>query len=141
TYTGNTFVNSGAWTLNTPGANGTTIVALRGDLTIDAGAIGTGPAFQGSVTLAAANQISSNSNVTINGGATLALSTFAQTLGSLTFNANGGGSPTVSGTGAVGAFVLSGNLSATSANVGNPGTLSAAMTLAAGVHDFTIAKI
>ena len=81
TYTGATYVDSGVLTLSTAGANGTTTLAVPGNLTINSGA---------SVTETLAGEIAQSSAVTINGSGVLTL-TGANTLASLTLNATLGG--------------------------------------------------
>jgi autotransporter-associated beta strand protein len=80
TYSGGTYINSGIASLGTAGANGTSIVAVPGNLTVNNGA---------TVSLTAAGEISQNSNVTMNGGSTLTMSG-SNTLASVTLNGNGG---------------------------------------------------
>ena len=63
TYTGDTYVYQGNLTLNTSGANGTTTVAVPGDLYV----------VGGDVVESSARQISESSHITIGGGAALTL--------------------------------------------------------------------
>jgi len=91
-YTGITYANSGTGggsspggtlNLNTTGANGTTVVAIPGDLVIN----GT------TVTVGVAGSIANTSNVTINGGGILNMrdaTSTTETLASLTFGFVGG---------------------------------------------------
>ncbi|RBP47685.1 putative secreted protein with PEP-CTERM sorting signal [Roseimicrobium gellanilyticum] len=122
TYTGGTFVNGGRVQLNTAGANGSTITATgTGNLTITGGTSTNGSTFDersATVMLMSSNQIHNSAIVTINGGATLNLNGFNQTLGGLVFNNTGGNTPTVS-TGTNGILTLNGNVTATSQNIGN----------------------
>ena len=63
TYTGDTYAYQGTLTLSTSGANGTTIVAVPGDLF----------AVGGDVTESAANQIATTANITVGAGSALTL--------------------------------------------------------------------
>ena len=83
TYTGTTFVDAGTLTLNLSGANGSSTVAVPGNLVI----------HNATVTENIANQIRNTANVTLYGGGILNMvnSASTETLGSLTLINNGGG--------------------------------------------------
>ncbi|HEY3900883.1 MAG TPA: autotransporter-associated beta strand repeat-containing protein [Chthoniobacter sp.] len=83
TYTGTTYV-SGGLALNTTGANGSTIVAVPGNLVVN---------NLDNVTESAQGNIAATSNLTINGGGTVTL-TGVNTLASVTFNNSLGGTVT-----------------------------------------------
>ncbi|OYW77350.1 MAG: hypothetical protein B7Z37_04705 [Verrucomicrobia bacterium 12-59-8] len=91
-YSGGTYVDSGTLTLSTASANGTSIVSVPGNLTINNGA-----AVNFGITTAN-QQIATSSNVTINGGGSLTLPNYSvantNTLASLTFNNSLGGTAT-----------------------------------------------
>ncbi|MEZ0276919.1 MAG: autotransporter-associated beta strand repeat-containing protein, partial [Roseimicrobium sp.] len=118
THTGGTIFNSGNSVLNLAGANGTTLNAVPGDLTITGGTANLDSDFRAhsaTVTLLASDQIKHTANLTLLGGSTLNLNNFNQTLAGVTFNNTGGNTPTLAiGTGT---FRLNGNITATSQNI------------------------
>lgn len=85
THTGVTEVHAGSLTLNTLGANGSTVVSIPGDLVIR----------NATVTESQPNQIANSANVTLSSGAVLNLRDVAginETIASLTLVSDGGGS-------------------------------------------------
>ncbi|WP_166442612.1 autotransporter-associated beta strand repeat-containing protein [Phragmitibacter flavus] len=151
-HTGGTWVNSGRIVLNTAGANGTTITALPGDLTITGGIQqntssfdGTNMSQLGEVFSYSSGQIANTSNVTLNGTARLDFTgtpagiaaspntVIAQTVASLNFNNTGGQSPTVMlGNGDL---TINGNINAASTSVGT-NTISNISRTGTGRIDF-----
>jgi autotransporter-associated beta strand protein len=83
TYSGTTgtVVNGGTLTLSTASANGTSVFAIPGNLTINNG---------GTVTETLLGEIKNTAAVTINGGGVLTMAGTSNTLSSVTFNGNGG---------------------------------------------------
>src|SRR6185369_3240744 len=76
TYTGGTFVNAGRVILNNASADGTSVFAVPGNLTITGGAGTNGSTIferTSFVQFGAANQMRNGSTVTLNGGAILDL--------------------------------------------------------------------
>jgi len=126
TYTGGTFANGGTLRLNTPSANGDTTVAIPGPLTIN----------NATVTLATPNQIKSTSTVTINGGGTLNLSNTAgdnTTVGGITFNNHGGGTPQITSpsaatAGTITKITVSGNITSVNDSAGSTPTIQGTNT-------------
>ena len=123
TYTGGTVVNggqsfTGRLDLQVAGANGAGTVAIpNGDLVIN----------QAEVRLQANSQIHNSVVPTINSVGLLALNNFNQTLAGLTFS-NDGGSTGPQVTTGTGILTLTGNIAATSINVGSVSTISGAGT-------------
>jgi autotransporter-associated beta strand protein len=99
TYTGTTYVNQNTLTLNTPSANGTSVVAIPGDLSLNGG----------NVTLSAAGQIATASNITLNGAGSLILAGNNTLNGNITFANPGGTANPVLALGA-GTLTLGGTL-------------------------------
>ncbi len=138
TYTGTTYANGVNVNLQSAG------LAIPGNLIINGGTAG-GTDSQSTasqtVKLLANDQIAPAANVTVNGGGTLNLNGFNNTLGSLIFASDGGGAggigPVVQ-TGA-GALTLTGNITATNLIEATAiPVLSGNVTLPAGVHNVAI---
>ena len=138
TYTGTTYANGVNVSLNSAG------LAIPGNLVINGGtAAGADSQATGSqtVTLLAGSQIAPTANVTVNGGGTLNLNGFNNTINNLTLGADGGGTggigPVVqTGTGAL---TLNGGITATNLlQATTIPALSGNLTLPAGVHTVAI---
>ncbi|NBV87657.1 MAG: hypothetical protein EBS01_15620, partial [Verrucomicrobia bacterium] len=103
TYSGITYVDQGALTLNNATANGTTITAVPGDLSVNGG----------NVTLNSGSQIARTSNITLNGsGSTLTLAGNNVLNGTLTF-ANPGGTANPTLALGAGSLTFGGSINAT----------------------------
>ena len=116
TYLGKTSVNVGTLTLNTPSANGTSVVAIPGDLEIR----------NATVTASTAGQIKTGSNLTIYGAGFLGLAAgSSESFATVTFNAEGGSDsgtkPRITGTAAATSFAISGANAITAHNASYTG--------------------
>lgn len=130
TYSGGTIVNGGIIVLSTPGADGNATTAIPGNLTIYGGFANNNTTFgqnvTGTVRLGANSQIKNTATVTIKGGATLDLNGFNQTIGGLTFDNNGGDSPSVTiGAGTLTLGPTASTIQAGASSVGSVSTISA----------------
>ncbi len=126
TNAGTTYVNGVTVNLSTPGANGSSVVAINGNLVLSGGnnngtdslAIG-----NGTTTLSANNEIAFTSNVTLNGGSELNLNSFNNTIASLAFTNDGGGNGGGTANGpavltGLGALTVAGNITVTNSSSG-----------------------
>jgi len=146
TYTGGTFVNSGQVRLNNGSADGTTVFAIPGDLTITGGyGNNSGALFNdrtSTVILNAASQIKNTATVTIMGGAILNLNNFNQTIANLVFNNHGGTIPQV--TTGTGTLTVSGStITATSQNASSNAfsTVNGNLALGAATTTFDVDRV
>ncbi|MEZ5387074.1 MAG: autotransporter-associated beta strand repeat-containing protein, partial [Prosthecobacter sp.] len=127
TYTGGTFVNGGKVLLQSQ----TGRAFSSGDVTISGGMTtnGTGYRERSSLVLFGADdQINSTAMVTLNGGGTLDLNGFDQTFANLVFNNDGGNSPTLNVWN--GNVALTGDITATSSNLGGVSEISSGILYA-----------
>jgi len=143
TYTGGTWVNSGTVRLANLLADGTTIFAVPGDLTIAGGYSHNASIFidrNTTVFLQASSQINNAATLTLMGGATLDLNNFNQTLAGLNFNNHGGTTPTINmGTGTL---TFSGTtINAVGQNLGSTSTINGRLTLLAATTTFNVAPV
>lgn len=125
TYTGGTFVNAGQVRLNNASANGTSVFAIPGDLTITGGyGNNSGALFNdrtSTVLLNFDNQINQAATVTLMGGGILNLSNNNQTIANLVFNNHGGTVPQLTtGTGTL--TLTGGSITASGQNVSSNAT-------------------
>ena len=95
TYTGGTVVDSGTLTLSNTNANGTSIVAVPAGNGTNGNGTPSGYSLVinngATVTATAVGQIAQTASVLINGGGTLNMGAFTNTLSSITFNNTAGG--------------------------------------------------
>ncbi len=146
THSGGTFVNGGTIRLNNPAANGTSVFAIPGDLTIVGGTTNNNGSYelrQTNVFLSADSQINNAALVTIRGSGALNLDAFSQAVGGLSFINGGGNSPTLNiGTGTL---TLKGNVTATSSNLGAISLISTTgigqLSLGGATRTFDVAPV
>ncbi len=131
---GNTAVGAGAGQFNVALSGTANVPTIPGDLVITGG----NDSNASFVTLNAAGQIASTSNVTVNGLATLALNGSNDTIASLTFNDNGGSFNYLGPSVTTGAGTLTVNGAITSSNVDNyyvaAPLISGLLSLPSGVY-------
>jgi len=140
THTGGTFVNSGQVRLNNSSANGSTIFAVPGDLTVSGGYSSNPGVFTDRVTTViwgGSEQMANTGNLTVRGGAILNLNNFNQTVATLTFDNNGGNTPQIT-TGS-GTLTVMGDIIAGGQNVSSGSTrIDGKLNLAAATTTITV---
>ena len=140
TYTGGTFINSGRIRLNNALADGATVFAIPGDLTIAGGYSHNVGVYNDRLTTViynAGDQMANTGNLTVMGGAILNLNNFNQTVATLTFDNNGGNNPQVT-TGS-GTLTVTGAITASGQNASSGSTrIDGKLALAAATATITV---